>query len=83
MTYGTLNFVIRSYLWLMFINVYIKNNIFALAYLIAILCFWFRSLTFNLIRDINKAAIIILLLQYIALLLDINLNTSPISIPNG
>jgi hypothetical protein len=65
----------------MLINLYSKNNVFGLAYLIAVLCFWFKDVHFSLIKDINKAAIIILLLQYFFLILDINPTTSPISLP--
>lgn len=79
--YGCLNFIIRFYVWLMLINVYAKNDAFAIAYLIAILVFWFKKLQFNLIKDINKAAIIILCLQYFVLLLDINTVTSPLPLP--
>jgi len=81
--YGCLNFIIRFYLWLMLMNVYAKNNIFSIAYLVAVLVFWFRRLEFNLIRDINKAAIVILLLQYLVLLLDINPITSPLPLPTS
>jgi hypothetical protein len=81
MLYGCIHFMIRFYLWLMLINLYSKGNIFAFAYLIAVLWFWFRDVNFGLIRNINKAAIIILLLQYFGLLLDVNTTTSPISLP--
>lgn len=79
--YGCVHFMIRFYLWLMLINLYSKGNVFAFAYLIAVLCFWFRDVNFGLIKDINKAAIIILLLQYFFLLLDVNTTTSPIAMP--
>ena len=67
----------------MLINVYEKTNIFAFFYLAAVLIFWFKPLNFDLIRNITKAAIIILCLQYIALLLDINSITSPLPLPYG
>jgi len=79
--YGLLNFIIRIYLWLMLINVYAKTNVFAFFYLFAVLIFWFKKLDFDLIRNINKAAIIILLLQYVVLLLDINSAISYLPIP--
>lgn len=79
--YGLLNLIIRVYLWLMLINVYEKSNIFAFFYLIAVLYFWFKPLNFDLIRNINKAAIIILSLQYLVLLLDINSKISYLPIP--
>jgi hypothetical protein len=79
--YGCIHFMIRFYLWLMLINLYSKNNVFGFAYLIAVVYFWFRNANFALIKDINKAAIIILLLQYIFLLLDLNTTTSPIAMP--
>lgn len=81
--YGCIHFMIRFYLWLMLINLYSKGNIFAFAYFIAVLCFWFRDVDFGLVRSINKAAIIILLLQYFILLLDVNSTTSPILVPTN
>jgi hypothetical protein len=66
----------------MLINVYEKTNIFAFAYLIAVLYFWFKKLEFNLVKDINKAAIVILCAQYFMLLLDLNANTSPLPPPS-
>lgn len=81
MLYGCIHFMIRFYLWLMLINLYSKANIFAFAYFIAVLWFWFRDVNFGLVRSINKAAIVILLLQYFVLLLDVNTTTSPISLP--
>lgn len=81
MLYGCIHFMIRFYLWLMLINLYSKGNIFAFAYFIAVLWFWFRDVNFGLVRSINKAAIVILLLQYFVLLLDVNPTTSPISLP--
>jgi len=81
--YGILNLIIRLYLWLMLINVYEKTNIFAFFYLIAVLIFWFKPLNFDLIRNINKAAIIILILQYLALLLDMNSTISSLPLPYG
>ena len=81
--YGILNFIIRFYLWLMLINVYAKSNIFAFFYLIAVLIFWFKRLDFDLIRNINKAAIILLCLQYLVLLLDINSAVSYLPLPYG
>jgi hypothetical protein len=69
--YGCISFVIRLYLWLMLLNVYAKSNVFGFAYLFAVLFFWFRKLSFSLIKDINKAAIAIVLLQYLVLLFDI------------
>lgn len=81
MLYGCIHFMIRFYLWLMLINLYSKSNVFAIAYFIAVLCFWFREVHFTLIRNINKAAIIILLLQYFVLLLDVNTTTSPLPLP--
>lgn len=65
----------------MLINIYSKTNMFGFAYFIAVIVFWFRDINFSLIRNINKAAIIIVLLQYLFLLLDINTITSPIAIP--
>ena len=79
--FGFIHFIIRFYLWLMLINIYSKSNMFGFAYFIAVICFWFRDVNFSLIRNINKAAIIIVLLQYLFLLLDINTITSPIAIP--
>ena len=75
--------LIRLYLLMMLINLYEKSNIFAFAYLIAVLIFWFQNVRFQLIKDINKAAIIILILQYVMLLLDINNTTSPLPKPNS
>jgi hypothetical protein len=78
---GLLNFIIRFYLWLMLLNVYAKSNMFAFGYLGAVVYFWFQSISFDLIRTINKAAIVLLLLQYVALLMDINNVTSPLGLP--
>jgi len=44
--------------------------------------FWFRKIEFTVVKDINKAAIIIFLIQYLILLLDIEQNTSPLPLPN-
>ena len=81
--FGLLTFIIRFYLWLMLINVYTKSNIFAFGYLAAVVFFWFKEANFDLIRTINKAAIVLLCLQYIMLLLDINPLTSPLPLPYG
>ena len=81
--FGLLTFIIRFYLWLMLLNVYAKSNIFAFGYFIAVVYFWFKTTDFDMIRTINKAAIILLCLQYIMLLLDINPLTSPIPLPYG
>ncbi len=81
--YGTMTFLIRLYLWLMLLNLYEKTNVFSFAYLITIFFFWFRTIRFNLVKDINKAAIIILLAQYFFLLLDISENTSPLPAPSS
>lgn len=81
--YGLLSALIRVYLWLMLINVYEKSNIFAFAYMAAVFYFWFRNVQFSFVKDINKAAIIILLFQYFMLLLDIDLTTSPLPLPVG
>lgn len=83
MLYGCIHFMIRFYLWLMLINLYSKGNIFAFAYFIAVLWFWFREVNLGLVRSINKAAIFILLLQYFVLLLDVNTTTSPLPLPNN
>lgn len=66
----------------MVINIYEESNIFSFAYLIAILYFWFQSISFQLVNNINKAAIVILLLQYFTLLLDICPETSPLPLPD-
>jgi hypothetical protein len=81
--YGCIHFMIRFYLWLMLINLYTKSNVFGFAYLIAVLSFWFKPVEFSLIKNINKAAIIILLLQYLFLVLDINSSTSPLPLPTA
>lgn len=81
--FGFLSSIIRFYLWLMLLNVYAKTDIFSFAYLISVLYFWFKPLEFDLIRNINKAAIIILCLQYIVLILDINTVVSPLPLPYG
>jgi hypothetical protein len=65
----------------MLLNVYAKSNMFAFGYLGAVVYFWFQSISFDLIRTINKAAIVLLLLQYVALLMDINNVTSPLGLP--
>ena len=73
--------LIRFYLLMMLINLYDKTNIFAFAYLMAILSFWFSQLHFSMIRNINKIAIVILLAQYLILLLDIDDKTSALPLP--
>ena len=78
---GLLTFIIRFYLWLMLINVYAKSNVFAFGYLAAVVYFWFQSVSFDLIRTVNKAAIALLTLQYVMLLLDINSVISPLPLP--
>lgn len=75
--------MLRSYLWLMLLNVYAKSNIFAFAYLATIFRFWFFTPNFTFVKDINKAAILILCLQYLTLLFDINSTTSPLPLPNN
>ena len=67
----------------MLINLYEKSNVFSFAYLFAVLYFWFKEVRFQLIKDINKAAIIILVLQYFFVLLDVNQQTSPLPLPNN
>jgi hypothetical protein len=63
---------VRIYLWLMFINIYVKNNnISTFLYMFSIFYFWFRKLKFHVVKNINKASIIIMIFQYIILLLDI------------
>ena len=79
--FGLLTFIIRFYLWLMLINVYAKSDIFAFGYLAAVIYFWFQDANFDMIRNINKAAIVLLLLQYVVLLFDINPVTSPLPLP--
>lgn len=81
--FGLLSFIIRFYLWLMLLNVYAKTDAFSFAYLISVLYFWFKPLEFDLIRNINKAAILLLCLQYIVLLLDLNSVVSPLPLPYG
>lgn len=83
MMYGFLSFVIRFYLWLMLLNVYAKNDVFSFAYFIAVICFWFQRLEFDMIKNINKAAIILLCLQYVVLLFDLNAFVSPLPLPYG
>lgn len=83
MIYGFMMALIRFYLLMMLINLYEKSNIFAFAYLFAVLFFWFKKVRFQLIKNINKAAIIILCMQYLVLLLDINNKTSAIPLPNN
>ena len=83
MIYGFMMALIRLYLLMMLINLYEKSNIFSFAYLFAVLFFWFKDVKFQLIKDINKAAIIILILQYFVLLLDITSSTSPLPLPNS
>lgn len=78
---GLLTFIIRFYIWLMLLNVYAKSNVFAFGYLIAVVYFWFQPVSFDLIRTINKAAIILLTLQYVMLLLDLNSVISPLPLP--
>ena len=80
---GAIDAIIRAYLWLMLLNVYVKSSVFSIIYLLAVLAFWFKPLSVNLVKDINKAAIIILVLQYVMLLLDINSATSPLGLPQG
>lgn len=79
---GIMMALIRFYLLMMLINLYEKSNIFAFAYLFIVLFFWFRTIRFHMIKDINKAAIAILILQYLVLLLDINGKTSSLPPPN-
>ena len=81
MMYGLLIFMIRLYLWLMLLNIYAKSSIFSFIYFIAVVIFWFKSVEFDLIRNINKAAILILCLQYLVLLLDLNTAVSPLPLP--
>ena len=69
---GTMMMLLRFYLLMMLINLYEKSNVFAFAYLISILFFWFSPLHFTMVKNINKIAIGILLAQYLMLLLDIN-----------
>ena len=73
--------LLRFYLLMMLINLYEKSNVFAFAYLVSILFFWFSPLRFPMVRHINKIAICILLAQYIMLLLDINEQTSSLPLP--
>ena len=80
---GVLMALLRVYLLVMFINFYSKANVFAFAYLISILVFWFSPLHFYQIRNINKIAIIILVLQYLVLLLAIDEHTSSLPLPNN
>lgn len=75
-------FLLRFYLLMMLINLYEKSNIFAIAYLFSVLYFWFQRLHFKMVRNINKIAIIILLLQYVMLLFDITPYTSSLPLPN-
>lgn len=79
--YGLLTFMIRLYLWLMLINVYAKSNVFSFFYFIAVVYFWFKPVEFDLIRNINKAAIVIICLQYAVLLMDLNTIVSPLPLP--
>jgi hypothetical protein len=66
----------------MFINIYVKNNnISTFLYIIAIFFFWFKKLEFSVVKNINKAAILIMGIQYIILLLDIQNSTSPVPLP--
>lgn len=73
--------LLRFYLLMMLINLYEKSNIFAFFYLFSVLFFWFKKLHFSMVKDINKIAIIILLLQYVMLLLDITNKSSPLILP--
>ncbi len=79
--YGALMFLLRFYLLMMMINLYDKSNIFSFAYLAAVLYFWFQKLHFKMVRNINKIAIVILLIQYIVLLMDITPDTSSLPLP--
>ena len=74
--------MLRLYLLMMLINLYEKSNIFAFPYLFSVLYFWFSPLHFNMVKNINKIAIIILLAQYALLLTDINAQTSPLPLPH-
>lgn len=68
----------------MFINIYVKNNnISTILYIISIYYFWFKQLSFEVVKNINKAAIFIMLIQYVILLMDIERNTSPLPLPDG
>lgn len=49
----------------------------------SVLYFWFQKLHFKMVKNINKIAIVILLLQYVILLFDINPNTSSLPLPNA
>lgn len=69
--YALLATMVRTYLWLMLINVYEKSSFSAFLYLFTLFYFWFRKIEFTIVKDINKAAIIIFLIQYLMLLLDI------------
>jgi hypothetical protein len=71
MIYGLLAVMVRFYLWLMLINVYERTSFSAFLYLFTIFYFWFSKIEFTVVKEINKAAIVIFLIQYLMLLLDI------------
>ena len=79
--YGGLMLLLRFYLLMMMVNLYDKSNIFSFAYLGSVLYFWFQKLHFKMVRNINKIAIVILLIQYIVLLMDITPDTSSLPLP--
>jgi len=82
MIYALLASMVRIYLWLMLINVYERSSFSAFLYLFTLFYFWFRKIEFTVVKDINKAAIIIFLIQYLMLLLDVEQNTTPLPLPN-
>lgn len=77
MLLGILSATLRLYILLLLLNSYAKSNIFSWVYLVVALIYWNISLNFSMVQNINKVAIIILLLQYMLLLFNLNSFDAP------
>lgn len=77
MLFGVLSAMLRLYILMLLLNSYAKSNIFSWVYLIVALIYWNLRIKFQLVENINKIAIVILLIQYTLLLFNINPFDSP------
>ncbi|EAR86334.2 transmembrane protein, putative (macronuclear) [Tetrahymena thermophila SB210] len=80
--YSTLFIIQRIYVLILLFDSNSKQNAFSWIYLILAAYFWVRTPKSSTIRALNRWTIFVLLLQYIFLLLNINLKTSLIPIPS-
>ena len=72
MLFGILSATLSLYILLLLLNSYAKSNIFSWVYLIVALVYWNIRIHFEMVQNINKIAITILVIQYILLLFNIN-----------